>query len=400
MFKWPEWKRNLIVMWFAQLIVMGAITGVVSFLPLYIPQLGIDNEQSVKFWSGILMGAAPLFAGVASPYWGAVADRSGRKPMVERVMLMFGIVMIGMAFVTDVYQLLALRVLQGIFGGFTAAALALVTSVTPPEEIGFTMGMFQTAMITGGATGPMLGGLVADHFGFDWAFMMFGLLCLVSMLIVRFALTERFVPAAVATRPSMRAGIKEILALPGLKTMLVVQFLVQFSIQVIAPVLPLYIQAMVPGSIYVASICGTVIAVAGLTSALASASIGWISRLFSNRAILIVAAAVGAVIFGLQALAGSVLMLSVLRGLSGLCLGLMLPTSNTIISCLIPADRRGVAYGVTTGAAQLGNVLGPVSGGALALSLGNTSAFWLTALLFATVSVWVAVKVKEPQVNH
>ena len=317
--------------------------------------------------------------------------------MVERVMTMFGVVMISMAFVTNVYQLFALRIVQGIFGGFTAAALALVTTVTPNEEIGFTLGMFQTAMIAGGAAGPMFGGLVADHFGYRQAFIAFGVLCLLSLVIIHFAVTERFTPVPQTAKSSMRRDIMTILSIPGLKSMLVVQFLLQFSIQIIAPVMPLYIQAMVPDSPYLASICGTVIAVAGVTSAFASASIGHIAKKFGNCTVLTAAAAVGAVFFASQALATTVVSLSVLRGLSGLCIGAMMPTSNTIITYLIPPERRGMAYGVTTGAAQMGNVMGPLTGGALALSLGLPSVFWVTGLLFAAVAVWVGWRIKEPQ---
>jgi DHA1 family multidrug resistance protein-like MFS transporter len=386
-------------MWFAQLIGMGAITGVVAFLPLYLPHLGVSSLEEIEFWAGVLMGVAPLFAGAASPYWGSVADRKGRKPMVERVMIMFGTVMICMAFVTSVYQLLALRIIQGIFGGFTAAALALVTSVTPNEEMGFTLGMFQTAMITGGAVGPMFGGLVADYFGYRYAFLAFGILCFLALILIHFAVNERFKPIPQTAKLSMRREIGSILSIPGLKSMLVVQFLVQFSIQIIAPVMPLYIQALVPDSQYVASICGTVIAIAGVTSAFASAGIGQFGKRFRNRDILTVAAAIGAVIFACQAMAADIINLAVLRGLSGLCLGAMMPTSNTIISFLIPVERRGIAYGVTTGAAQLGNVIGPISGGALAVSLGMPSVFWVTALLFAAIAIWVGWRIKEPQVG-
>lgn len=387
-------------MWFAQLIGMGAITGVVSFMPLYLPQLGVTDLAGVELWSGILMGVAPLFAGIASPYWGAIADRSGRKPMVERVMLMFGTVMIGMAFVTNAYQLLGLRVVQGIFGGFTASALALVTSVTPNEEIGFTLGMFQTAMIAGGATGPLFGGLVADHFGYRQTFIAFGVLCLISMILIHFAVSEHFTPAIQKVKPSLLREMRNIVAIPGLKSMLVVQFLIQFSIQIITPVMPLYIQSLAADTGYLASICGAVIAVAGVTSAISSASVSQIAKRFANRDIVVVAAAVGSFFFAWQALVVDVMSLAVLRGISGLCLGAMLPTSNTIITYLIPAEKRGIAYGVTTGAAQIGNVLGPVSGGMIALSLGLPSVFWCTALLFAAVSIWVGWRIKEPAASQ
>lgn len=396
MLNWPEWKKNLIIMWFAQLIGMGAITGVVSFLPLYVPHLGVSSLEETEIWSGILMGVAPFFAGAAGPYWGSVGDRRGRKLIVERVMLMFGLVMICMAFVANVYQLLTLRIVQGIFGGFTASALALVTSVTPNDKLSFTLGMYQTAMIAGSAVGPLFGGLVADHFGYRQVFIVFGALCLLSLVLIRFAVTEHFVPAPQSAKPSLRREISGILAIPGLKSMLVVQFLIQFSIQIIAPVMPLYIQEMAPDSTYVASLCGMVIAVAGVTSAIASAGIGYLAKRFRNASIVVAAAGLGAVFFAFQAVASSVTSLAVLRGISGLCLGAMLPTSNAIITLLIPAEKRGVAFGVTSGAAQLGNVLGPISGGAIALSLGLPAVFWCTAFLFAMVSVWVAWQVKEP----
>jgi len=390
-----EWKKHLAIMWFAQVMGMSAITGVVSFLPLYITHLGVTSLEETEIWAGVLMGVAALFAGLSGPYWGAIGDRKGRKPMVERVMLMFSLVMIAMAFVTNVYQLLILRIIQGIFGGFTAAALALVTSVTPEEEIGFTMGIFQTAMVVGGAFGPMFGGIVADHVGYRQTFVVFGLLCLVALVVIHYAVTERFTPGTQAAKPSVSRDIKSIVIIPGIKSMLLVLFLIQFAIQVIAPVMPLYVQTMVGDSTYIASISGTVIAVAGLTSSISSASMGLLGRFFRHRAILITAAALGAVFFYLQALAADVLTLGALRALSGFCLGAMIPSANTIITYLIPPEKRGVAYGVTTGAALMGNVIGPLSGGFIALHFGIGAVFWCTAFFFAMTAGWVGFRVKE-----
>ncbi|MDR3591135.1 MAG: MFS transporter [Negativicutes bacterium] len=393
----PEWKKNLAVMWFAQLIGMGAITGVMAFLPLYIPSLGVNTVEETEVWAGVLMGVASLAAALAGPHWGAVADRHGRKPMVERVMGVFFVIMVAMGFVTDVYQLLVLRILQGIFGGFTAAALALVTSITPPREIGFTLGIYQTAMIAGGAFGPMFGGLVSDHFGYRQAFIAFGLLCLLSLVIIRFAVTERFVPVARTEKKPLLQEIRGIITVPGLGIILIVQFLIQFSIMNIAPVLPLYIQHLAPDLVYIASTCGAIIAVAGLTSALASAGMGQLSKRFDHRRILLVSAACSAVFFAAQAAASDVLILGIMRGLSGFFLGAMLPTINAVIFLLIPAEKRGVAYGITTGAMQMGNVFGPLTGGTLALYFGIPAVFWVTAGLFAAMAVWVLLYVRNPE---
>lgn len=395
----PEWKKSLFAMWIAQLAGMGAITGVLAFLPLYIPQLGITTLSETELWSGILLGVAPLFAALSGPHWGAFADRYGRKPMVERVMAVTCLLMVGMAFVGNVYQMMVLRILQGIFGGFTAAALALITSVTPPEEIGFTMGVYQTAMIAGSTFGPMVGGVIADHLGFRQAFLAFGLLCLMSLIVVHLLVTEKFTPEINKAKPSVGSQIKQVLSIPGLSSMMFVQFLIQFAIQVIAPILPLFVQTLMPGSPYIASTCGAIIAAAGLTSALASASMGPITHRFSHKAILVGAAGLTALSFVGQALVSSVLMLGLTRGISGLFMGAMLPSVNSIIFLLIPPDKRGVAFGVSSSAALLGNVIGPMTGGILALSFGSQSVFWLTAVLFATVAVWSFYNIKIPESN-
>ncbi len=391
MFPLPEWKRNLAALWFAQLAGMGAITGVIAFLPLYVHELGITSLEEAGVWSGLLMGAAPLTAAMAGPYWGAVADRHGRKLMVVRVMFAFFIVMALMGFVASVHQLLFLRVVQGVFGGFTAAALALVTSLSPPDQITWTLGIFQTAMIAGSAFGPIFGGIIADAFGYRWAFVSFGLLCLLSLFIVQFAVVERFTPAPAAAKRPVWREIGDIVTIPGLWLTLILQFLIQFAMMIIAPILPIYVHVLSPNLTYIASAAGAIIAAAGLTSAVASAAMGKISKRFSHRAILIVAALLSAVCFAAQAAADNVLLFGAMRAVSGFFLGAMLPTVNALTYFLIPEEKRGVAYGVTTTSMQMGIVLGPLSGGALAVYLGFPAVFWLSALLFAAVAVCVTV---------
>ena len=85
------------------------------FIPLYIRDLGITDLADAAFWSGIIVGIGPLCGAMMGPLWGAMADRYGRKPMVLRAMLMIGLMQIAIAFVPDVYWLLGLRVIMGLF---------------------------------------------------------------------------------------------------------------------------------------------------------------------------------------------------------------------------------------------------------------------------------------------
>ncbi len=397
-----QWKRSFYIMWTAQFIGMSAITGVVAFLPLYIMQLGVTNTSSLGLWAGILMGATSFFAALSNPYWGAMADRQGRKPMVEKVLFLFGLIMMVMAFVTNVYQLLALRIFQGLCGGFVAAATALGLSMAPKEKIPFIVGMFQTALIVGGAVGPMIGGVIADLFGYRLPFIIFGALCLVTLIIIRFAISEAFIPTPKSEQPSIKETLRYIWSLGDLKVMLIVLFLAQFAMQSIGPILPIYIQNMVSNTGSLASISGTIIAIGGITRALASASMGLINRHFSHRRILTIASILCAVTFIGQLAANSILSLGIMRAINGLCIGAMIPSANTIVTYLIPEAKRGAAYGITGGAALMGNVLGPLCAGLFSIFFGISSIFWVTSLLFLFVFVILFVQIKadyHPQMS-
>jgi len=346
-------------------------------------------------WSGILIGAAAFCAALSNPFWGAMADRKGRKPMVEKVLLMFGIIMIIMAFASNVYQLLILRILQGLCGGFAAAATALAVSMSPKEQISFTVGMLQTSLIVGGAVGPMIGGLIADFFGYRQPFLVFGVLCILSLFVIHFTITETFTPVAPSEKLSLKAVLKYVWSIGDLKLMLLVQFLTQFAIQSIGPILPLYILSMASNNTNLASISGTIIAIGGIASAVASASMGVLSKRFSHKQILVTASFLGSISFIGQIAANDIMTLAILRAINGLCIGAMIPSSNTIITFLIPESKRGAAFGITSAAALMGNVLGPISAGLLSLAFGLSAIFWITSIFFLLVGFLLFVQIEE-----
>ena len=70
---------------------------------------------------------------IFSPIWGGLADRYGRKLMVERAMFGGAVLMGAMGFVQNVQQLVILLTLQGCLTGTIAAATTLVASSIPRQ---------------------------------------------------------------------------------------------------------------------------------------------------------------------------------------------------------------------------------------------------------------------------
>ena len=92
-------------------------TLVMPFLPLFIRQLGVTDVGEIAVWTGLCLGVTPAVTAVLSPWWGRLADRHGRKIMVERSLVSFVVMMAAMAYVTRAWHVLALRVAQGLFAG-------------------------------------------------------------------------------------------------------------------------------------------------------------------------------------------------------------------------------------------------------------------------------------------
>jgi len=114
---------------------------------------------------------------VASPIWGILGDRYGRKPMLLRSMI-GGAITVGLIyFVQNPTELLILRFLQGATSGTVAAATSLVAAETPRSRVGWALGVVTSAVALGGAIGPVVGGIAGSLFGLRLVFLGGGIRC-------------------------------------------------------------------------------------------------------------------------------------------------------------------------------------------------------------------------------
>lgn len=141
-----NWKRNLIVAWLGCFLTGAAFSLVMPFLPLYVEQLGVTGHSALNMWSGIVFSITFLFSAIASPFWGGLADRKGRKLMLLRSALGMGIVMVLMGLAQNIWQFLILRALLGLLGGFVPNANALIATQVPRNKSGHWVRSPQAAL--------------------------------------------------------------------------------------------------------------------------------------------------------------------------------------------------------------------------------------------------------------
>ncbi|MCD6034014.1 MAG: major facilitator superfamily 1, partial [Thermomicrobiales bacterium] len=156
---------TLYAVWAGQLLALIGFSSRVPFLPFYLGDLGVGDVSGQALWSGAINAAGAAAMAVTAPIWGFLADRYGRKPMLLRGLFGgAGIVML-MGFANSPWQLLGLRVLEGMLTGTVAAATALIATSAPKRRLGYALGMVQTAVFAGAAAGPLFGGYAYDSIG-------------------------------------------------------------------------------------------------------------------------------------------------------------------------------------------------------------------------------------------
>jgi DHA1 family multidrug resistance protein-like MFS transporter len=377
----PGWRRGVALVAAAQLLSMMGFSCAISFLPLFIQTLGIDSPARAVAWAGSLNFAQGIMVALCSPLWGSIADRYGAKPMVCRALLGGGAVLVVISFVGRVEFLFALFLLLGCFTGVNTAVVTLVSGLAPRESIGAAIGACQTGVFVGIAIGPTVGGILADTFSYRIGIRGGAVLLLLSGLLVLLGIGAPPRGTRVVER---RPGLVESLRAAGrsrpLMLLIGLIFLVQFSLQMISPVLPIYVQSLAPDATRVATIVGVVLGVGGVTSALGALFCGRLADRLGRRRLLAWMTAGGALALGGQALIAGIGPLIALRGLAGFFTGGLSVGTNTAVGTMVPEESRGAAFGISGSAFSLGNAFGPLLGGLLAGGLGPRPVIGLAAL--------------------
>ena len=141
---------------------------------------------------GLLISLFGLANAILQPVMGALADRiSRRKPLIQAGLLLMGVGTIAFIFASRFIDLLVIRALQGIGVAMTIpASMALMTTATEKQSRGGSMGIYTTMRMVGFAIGPLTGGFLYVHFGFDATFYVGALSILIGMILVQFWVNE------------------------------------------------------------------------------------------------------------------------------------------------------------------------------------------------------------------
>jgi DHA1 family multidrug resistance protein-like MFS transporter len=389
----PDWKRNLYVIWVAELVAIAGFTVVMPFLPYYVQELGVTDPEQVAIWSGLLFTGQAVTMAIFAPIWGSLADRYGRKLMVERAMFGGAVLLGAIGLVRNVQQLAILRVLQGCVTGTVPAATTLVASSVPRRRAGYALGLLQMAIYSGASAGPLLGGFVADAFGYQAAFWVTAALLFTAGLSVFFLVEERVKPSR-QKEDSPAEGFWQRLALVlrsrALLVMFSIRVVMNFGSGIMAPMLPLFVQSLMPDGERVSSITGLITGVGAATAALGAVALGRVGDRIGHQRVLAACMLGATVLYAPQFLVATPTELLVLQGAVGIALGGILASVSATLANLAPEGRQGVVYGVDASAVSVANTVAPMVGAAIAAGLRLRFIFLCAAGIFALAALGLA----------
>jgi MFS family permease len=377
-------------LWLGVFFCSTAYSIVIPFLPLFLRnELGITNH--LETWSGFVFGITFLASSLIAPFWGSLADKYGRKPMLLRSGLSLAVLYFITYFVNNPYELIIIRIFQGLLAGYVPSAIAMVGTNTPENKVGYALGVMATSGAVGSIVGPLVGGAVSRWVGNREAFLVSGFVVLFAFFIAWiWAKEENF--KRTTQRVSVLDSLKEMGHNRLFMNVLGLVAVVSTSVMLLEPLLTLYVIDLGVSQTEAPLTAGIIFSAVGIATALASPRWGKLGTKLGYGKMLFIGLLGGGIGNLLQLAFHHYVGFGILRFGYGLFFAAVYPSLNALIVKLTEPSFRGRAFGLNQSANQLGIMIGPMLGGFLGHALSIPVVFALNGIALVSIAFVVRAK--------
>jgi len=345
--------------------------GIVSpLLPLYVKDMGATG-----IWLGIIVAAYFASNSIATPIAGRLSDRRGRKIFLTVGLVAYSLVSLGYVFAQMPAHLALVRLVQGLAGAVTIPiAMAYLGDLSPEGEEGKWMGYANSAFFSGFGFGPLMGGVLTEHFGMTTTFLAMGGLNLLAAIIAFFFLPEASHRRGRGGTPLL--SFKELTSgvVKGLFSFRLVQALGSGGI---AAFLPIFAASLNLST----SLIGILLTINILSVTAVTPLGGFIADRFNRKTLTILGGILGAILLVAITLAGNFSQLLVVLLIQGIGVALSMPAA----AALVVEEGRKFGMGSTMSifylAMGIGMALGPIISGGIADVMAVSWVFYFGAIM-------------------
>lgn len=154
----------------------------------------VTDSPDIAPYIGIMTALYALMQFVFAPMLGALSDNIGRRPVLLISLAGAAINYVIMAFAPQLWMLFLGRAIAGLTSANVSVAMAYITDVSPQDKRARRFGLFNAVFGAGFIIGPVLGGLLGDHW-LRLPFIAAAVLNACNLLLAFFILPESRAPA-------------------------------------------------------------------------------------------------------------------------------------------------------------------------------------------------------------
>jgi MFS family permease len=335
-------------------------------IPLYVAKLPapwFPLPETVR--AGLLISLYGLVNALLQPFAGAMVDRlNRRKVFIQCGLILMGVSTFAYIFASRFTDILVLRILQGVGLALTIpASMAIMATSTDRKSRGGSMGVFSTSRMLGLSVGPLIGGYLYDHFGFNAAFYAGTAFVVLGIILVQLWIKETRVPVSTfSKRPAFKVIDRELLT-PGIVGAGLAIFIMAAAFSMVTP-LEKEFNIRLHESAFSFSIAFSAVMFSRL---LFQIPVGRLSDRLGRRPLIIAGLILMAPVTALLGEAGTTLHLIGLRAVQGIGSAGVVAPAMALAADLSTSGGEGRQMSITTMGFSLGISVGPLLAGILAV---------------------------------
>ena len=344
---------------------------IVPILPLYADGLGATGFLLGLIYSGLFISMT-----ICNPIVGRLSDRIGKKTFITCGFGLGIIIALSYVWATSPFDLVIVRLLHGIIAAMIIPVLmAYVGELSPMGKEGSYMGVYTMALFLGMAAGPVIGGIIVDIAGMNFAFYSFA-----SSMGIAFFLTLFFLPSRppFVSHKASKSPVKQILASNPLKGLFVFGFILAIAQSGIAVFLPLLANNQQLTKTQIGILASAFIFVAGILQPY----FGRLSNKYNKVNMVLIGTLIIAIGLAYLPSTNGFWILLFVGILIGIAAAIASPAANAMIVEHSREIGMGVVAGTMTACNSLGMIIGPIGAGIVMDKINLNSAFYLYSLIF------------------
>lgn len=356
-------------------------------IPLYVAKLPSEVlHLAVPVLVGLLISLYGIVNSALQPFTGALSDKLGnRKRMIQLGLLLMCLGTLGFVVATRFFHLVALRAIQGVGVAITVpASMALMAAITRRETRGGSMGVYSTLRMVGFAIGPIIGGFLQVHFGFNAAFYVGSAFLLLAILLVQ--LWVKDVPVNhEATKERFKVFDRRLMS-PGILSAGSATFIMAFCFSMLTT-LENEFNAQLGMNALGFSIAFSSLMVGRL---ILQVPLGRLSDYIGRRPLILAGLLMMAPATALLGESTSMLQLTLLRVAQGIAAAGIAAPAFAVVGDLARSGGEGRQMSIITMGFGLGIAVGPLLAGILAVVFFELP--FITGGVLALVAAWVVYR--------